>query len=147
MRRNFILDTGLIILLVVNLSTLGGGGSGSSFGAELRGHLHMISGVGLMLACLVHILLHIPWFRAVISGKAKGRIKLFMYSMVSSFFLLAFITGVSADTSTAAMRFHATTGLLVVFGLIHHILKHTRWIVFAGKKIIAGRRDDASAAI
>jgi hypothetical protein len=147
MTRNFILDIGLLMLLVVNLSTLGGGGSRSSFGVELKSHLHIISGTGLILVSLVHIALHIPWFRAVVTGKAKGQIKLVMYCMVTSFFLLAFISGLFADTSIAAGRFHRLTGSLVVVGLAHHILKHARWMVFAGKKIIAGRQDNAGTTI
>jgi len=147
MTRNFFLDIGLFMLLVVNLSTLGGNRSGSAFGAELESHLHIISGTLLMLASLVHIALHFPWFRAVVSGKAKGRIKLFMYSMVSIFALLAFISGFSVDTSTAAGRFHEMTGSLFMVGLTIHSIKHARWMVFAGKKIITGRRDDASEAI
>ena len=147
MTPNFFLDTGLMMLLVVNLSTLGGGGSGLTFGAELRSQLHVISGTGLILASLVHITLHIPWFRAVVSGKAKGRIKLFMYSMVFIFALLAFLSGHSADTSNAARRFHEMTGSLFIMGLIIHSIKHTRWMVFAGKKIIAGRQENISTTI
>jgi len=147
MTRNFILDIGLMMLLVVNLSTLGGGGSGSSFGAELRSHLHVISGIGLIFASLFHIMLHIPWFRAVVSGKVKGRIKLFMYSMVFIFALLTVLSGHSAGTSNVARRFHEMTGSLFMMGLTIHSIKHARWMVFAGKKIIAGRRGNASTTI
>ena len=147
MRRYFFLDTGLLLLLVVNLSTLGGGRAGTSFGAELRNHLHAISGIGLMFASLVHITLHLPWFRAVVTGKAKGRIKLIMYSMVAVFFLLAFLSAPAADVSTAAGRFHEWTGALAVAGMVIHSLKHLRWMVSAGRIILAGRPDDASAAI
>ena len=147
LRRNFALDGGLVVLLVVNLFTHEGGGAGSSFGAELMGHLHIVTGIGLMLASLVHIVLHLPWFRAVVTGKVNGRIKLFMYSMVTAFFILAFFTGLAADASTAAFRLHGLAGSLVVVGLTIHIIKHARWMVFAGKKLITRRREDTSSAI
>ena len=147
MRRYFFLNMGLWLLLVVNLSTLGGSRAGTSFSAELRSHLHVLSGIGLVLACLVHITLHLSWFRAVVTGKVKGRIKLLMYSLVSVFFLLACLSGPAADASTAAGRFHAWAGSLAIVGMIIHSLKHARWMVSAGKKILTGRRDVPGAAI
>jgi len=144
MTRNYILDIGLFMLLLVNLSSLGRGGVGSSFGAELKSHLHIVSGTGLILASLVHIILHVPWFRAVVTGKVKGRNKLFMSSMVSIFALLAFISGLSADTSTAASQFHEMTGSLALVGLTIHSIKHARWMVFAGKKIFTSKLDNVS---
>jgi hypothetical protein len=147
MTRNFSLDISLIMLLVVNLFTLGGGRSGSSFDAELMSHMHVISGTALILVSLVHITLHAPWFRAVVSGKAKGRIKLFMYSMVFIFALLAFLSGHSADSSSVARQFHEITGSLFILGLTVHIIRHARWMVFVGKKIFAGRQDNANTSI
>ena len=147
MRRNFFMDIGLVMLLLVNLITLGGGESGSSPGVELRSHLHAISGIGLMLAALAHIILHIPWFRAVMSGKVKGRVKLMMYGMVSTFILLAFISGPAADASVRAARFHSLAGSLALVGMVVHIVKHSRWMVSAGKKIITGGQDKASTTV
>ncbi len=145
MKRNFFMALSLFTLLLVNLITLGGGDPRTSFGSELRGHLHAISGIGLMLVALVHIILHISWFRAVINGKAKGRPKLFMYGMVSIFILLAFISGLVADGFIRVGRFHAFTGTITLLGMVIHSLKHTRWMVFAGKKILAGEKGKASS--
>jgi hypothetical protein len=147
MKRNFFMDISLVTLLVVNLITLGGGESGSSPGAELRSHLHAISGIGLMLVSLVHIILHIPWFRAVMGGKVKGRIKLLMYGMVSTFILLAFLSGPAADASATAGRFHEFTGSLALVGMAVHSVKHARWMGSAGKKIITGGQDKVSTTV
>ncbi len=146
MRRNFWIDISLVILLVVNVVTVAGGEAGTNFSAPLRSHLHAISGTGLMLIGLFHIILHIPWFRAVVNGKVKGRIKLFMYGMVSTFIMLGFISGIITNASVGIERFHETIGSLALVGLAIHSIKHVRWMILSGKKIFAARPEETSVA-
>ena len=142
--RNFWLDVSLLVLLGVNLATFGGARSGSSVAdLNLAGHLHIITGILLMLGCLVHIGLHWRWFQAVLTGKAKGRIKLFMNSMVVVFLLLAGLSGHAAASSLRASRFHSLTGSLALLGLFIHSVKHSRWMANVVKRLIANRQENA----
>lgn len=143
--RNFWLDIALFALLGVNLATLGEAQAATSAAdLSLGGHVHVFSGIFLTLICLVHIGLHWQWFRAVLTGKAQGGIKLFMNSMVTVFMLLAGASGHAALTSTAASRFHGLTGSLALVGLFIHSVKHLRWMASVTKKIIPGRRGNIS---
>jgi hypothetical protein len=142
--RNFWLDVFLLVLLGVNLATFGGVRSGSSAAdLNLAGHLHIFTGILLLIGCLVHIGLHWRWFQAVLTGKAKGRIKLFMNCLVMVFLLLAGMSGPTADASTTASRLHSLTGSLALLGLFIHSVKHTRWMASVVKILIAGRQENA----
>jgi len=143
--RNFWLDVALFALLGVNLAAFGGVRSGSSAAdLNLTGHLHIFTGILLLIGCLVHIGLHWRWFQAVLTGKAKGRIKLFMNSMVVVFLLLAGLSGHAAASSMRASRFHSLTGSLALLGLFIHSVKHSRWMANVVKRLIAGRQENAN---
>jgi hypothetical protein len=144
--RNFWLDLGLFALLVLNVATLAGprpdrAATAIGFGNQV----HIVTGVILALACLAHIVLHWGWFRAVLSGKAPGKVKLFMNGMVSLFLLLAAVSGPAALDSLRADRFHSLFGSLALIGLFIHSVKHLRWMAAMGKKLVNGGGEKVGA--
>ena len=141
--RNYWLDIALFVLLGVNAASLGGAQSGTLPGQpNVAWHAHVISGILLALACVVHIGLHGQWFQAVFTGKAGGRIKLGMNSMVMSMTVLAGVSGHAAITSASASRFHELTGAIALLGLFIHAVKHLRWLAAATRKLIASIRQE-----
>lgn len=137
--RNFWLDVALFLLLgldivAINLTRL-------EAANEHHGlHAHVIISILLTLGCLMHIGMHWQWFRAVLTGKAKGKIKLSMNSMVVIMMLLASLSGHAATTSSAAAGFHSLTGSMALIGLFIHGVKHTRWMAMIVKGLITNRQ-------
>jgi len=143
--RNFWLDVALFTLLGVNIATLADVRTGvSTTDLSIGAHIHLISGIILTFICLIHIGLHWQWIRAVLTGKAKGRIKLFMNSMVTLAMLLAGISGPFAHASTAAAQFHSATGFIALLGLLIHAIKHVRWMANVTKRFIPSRTGSIS---
>lgn len=135
--RNFWLDVFLFLLLGFNISAV------MTMPPQLYGvhaglawHIHAVTGILMTLGCLIHIGLHWQWFRAVITGKARGRIKLVMNSIVTLMVLLAGLSGHAALVSPAASHFHSLTGSLALIGLFIHGIKHMRWMALTGKRLI-----------
>jgi len=133
--RNFWLDVALCLLLGLDVAAI------SVTRPEIAGghtglHAHVIISIFLTLGCLVHTGLHWQWFRAVLTGKAKGKIKLVMISMVAVMMLLAGLSGHAALTSAAASNFHSFTGSMALIGLFIHGVKHTRWMASMAKRLI-----------
>jgi hypothetical protein len=134
---NYRLDMALFVLLVVNAAALGATRrTASAADLSLGGHVHAISGALLALACLVHIRLHWDWLRAVLAGRVRGRIKLFMNGMVTLALLLAGLSGQAALHSAAGDRFHALAGAIALLGLTVHAVKHLRWMASAAKNLV-----------
>lgn len=76
--RNYCLDVALFLLLGINIASLVLTHNDPSAGISPA---HIASGALLVLLSLVHICMHWRWFRAVLSGKAKGKIKVMMDSL------------------------------------------------------------------
>ena len=138
--RNFWLDMALFLLLgldiaAINITRLETAGEQHGFGL----HAHVIISILLTLGCLMHIVMHWQWFRAVLTGKAKGKIKLSMNSMVTIMLLLAGLSGHEALTSIAASNFHSFTGSMALIGLSIHGIKHIRWIYLTAKRLIGNQ--------
>ena len=143
--RNYWLDMALFVLLGVNAASLGGAGSGGTAGQPNPAwHVHVISGLLLALACVIHTGLHWGWFRAVVTGKASGRIKLVMNSMVVVMMVAAGASGHMATHSLVTRRFHDLTGAIALLGLFIHVVKHLRWMAAMTKKLVIGRQNGAS---
>jgi hypothetical protein len=139
--RNFWMDLALFLLLGLSITTLGGvRADAPRADLGLAGYLHVFSGIVLTLGCLVHIGLHWQWFRAVLTGKTKGRIKLVMNSLVAILLLLAGLSGRAALSSTAAAGFHSLTGSIALLGLFIHAVKHVSWMVSTTKRLTIGPR-------
>jgi hypothetical protein len=143
--RNFWLDIALFTLLGVNIATLTDVRTGvSAADLSVGSHIHVYSGIILTLGCLIHIGLHWQWFQVVLTGKAKGRIKLFMNSMVTLAMLLAGVSGPLAHASSQASRFHSAVGSIALLGLFIHAVKHLRWMASVTKKLVPGRKGSIS---
>jgi hypothetical protein len=135
--RNFWLDIALYLLLGANIAlvnltpqTIVGAHPGPGW------HVHAILGIGMTVGCLVHIVWHWQWIKAVLTGKAKGKIKLGMISMVTIMMVLAGLSGHEVMTSTAPGGFHSFTGSMALIGLFIHGVKHIRWMAMTSKRLI-----------
>ncbi|MGZ9221992.1 MAG: hypothetical protein ACXW4Q_07770 [Anaerolineales bacterium] len=136
--RNFWLDIILYLLLGVNIALVNlTPPAAEGVHPALGWHIHAMLGILLTLGCLIHIAWHWQWFQAVLTGKAKGKIKLGMITMVTVMMLLASLSGHDAMTSTAASSFHSFTGSLALVGLFIHGVKHIRWMALTSKRLIA----------
>jgi hypothetical protein len=135
--RNFWLDIVLYLLLGINIalvnitpqSTMG-------LHPRLGWHIHAVLDIAMAIGCLVHVTWHWQWFRAVLTGKAKGKIKLGMISMVTVMMVLAGLSGHEAMTSGATNSFHSLTGSMALIGLFIHGVKRVRWMVMPSKRLI-----------
>ena len=135
--RNYLLDMALFLLLGVNIVSLARPRAESLSGTSPA---HIISSILLTLACLVHIVWHWGWFRAVLTGKVKGKIKLSMNSMVTVMILLAGFSGFVAQASSAMDSFHTAVGSVALLGLFIHSVKHLHWMISTTKRLITGSR-------
>jgi len=138
--RNFWLDIALFLLLVldiaaINVTRLETAGEQHGFGL----HAHIIISILLTLGCLIHIVMHWQWFRAVLTGKAEGKIKLMMTSLVTIMMLLAGLSGHGALTSIAASNLHSFTGSMALIGLSIHGIKHIRWVYLTAKRLMGNQ--------
>ncbi len=133
--RNFWIDIILFVLLgmdiaLVTLSRRSPLGVQPGFGW----HAHTILSILLTFGCLVHIALHWRWFQAVLTGKAKGRMKLIMNSLVVLAMLVANISGHAVLASGAASRLHSLTGTFALMGWFVHGVKHARWMAMTARR-------------
>src|SRR5512136_1520443 len=101
----------------------------------LAWHAHAALSTLLTLGCLVHILMHWRWFVAVLTGKAKGRMKLIMNSLVILTMVIANVSGHAVLASSAVSMLHSLTGAFAMIGLFVHGIKHTRWIAMTAKRL------------
>lgn len=139
--RNFWIDILLFLLLgidiaLVTLTPQTPVGVHPGFGW----HIHVLISILLTFGCLVHVGLHWRWLIAVFSGKAKGRIKLIMNSLVVIAMLIANLSGHAVLESGAAGRLHSFTGILALIGLIVHAVRHSRWMILTAKRLTADPR-------
>jgi len=137
--RNFWLDICLYLLLGANIALVSltpPATAGVHPGFDW--HLHAMLGVCLTVGCLVHMVWHWRWFVAVLTGKAKGRIKLGMIVMVTVMMILASFTGHEAMTSASASGFHSFTGSMALIGLFIHSVKRIHWMALTAKRFITG---------
>ena len=137
--RNFWLDITLYLLLGINIALVSLTPQASA-GAHpgIGWHIHALLSILLTVACLLHIIWHGPWIYAVLTGKAKGRIKLGMITMVTGMMLLASMSGHEAMTSSAASNVHSFTGSMALIGLFIHGVKHIRWMAMVSKRLVTG---------
>jgi len=138
--RNFWLDAALFLLLgldiaALRITRLEAAGEHLGFGL----HAHVIISILLTLGCLVHIGYHWQWFKAVLAGKAKGKIKLIMISTVTIMMLLAGLSGHAALTSTAASNFHSFIGSMTLIGLFIHGVKHMHWMISVARRLLSNQ--------
>jgi hypothetical protein len=139
--RNFGLDVALYLLLGVNIALVNlSAQTTPGLQPGLGWHIHALLGILMTLGCLTHIVWHRRWFHAVLTGKARGKIKLGMISMVTVMMLLASFSGHEAMTSTSAVGFHSFTGSMALIGLFIHGVKHIRWMVMTSKRLITHGR-------
>lgn len=139
--RNFWLDIFLFLLLGADIALVGLPHRTSAAGIQPGSdwHLHAVISILLTLGCLLHILLHWRWFLAVLTGKAKGRMKLIMNSMVAIMLLLAGLSGPTAHLSAAAGNFHDVTGILALLGMSVHGIKHIGWMILTARRLTGGQ--------
>ena len=139
--RNFWLDVALYLLLVVNIALVNLTPPRiAGMHPGLGWHIHAVLGIATTAGCLVHIAWHWQWFRAVLTGKAKGRIKLGMISMVTVMMILAVLSGHEAMTSPATNSFHSFAGSMALIGLFIHSVKHIRWVALTSNRLITQDR-------
>jgi len=139
--RNFWLDVTLFLLLGLDIAAIGITRTETA-GEHAGLHAHVIISILLTLGCLTHIVMHWQWFRAVLTGKTKAKIKLSMNSMVVIMMLLAVLSGHAATICSAAAGFHSLTGSIALIGLFIHGVKHSRWMAMTAKKLITGGRQE-----
>lgn len=139
MLRNFWLDVLLFLLLGLDLALVGLTPRQSmGLHPSLGWHIHILISILLGLGCLVHVIWHRTWFQAVLAGKAKGKVKLVMNSLVILMILLASLSGHEAVASYAANRLHGLTGYLGLIGMVVHGLRHTPWMAMVTKRLVTG---------
>ncbi len=136
--RNFWIDIILFVLLALDialvcLSPRTPTGIHPGFGW----HAHAFISILLTSVCLIHVVLHWRWFLAVLSGKAKGRVKLIMNSLVVIAMVLADLSGHAMLESNAASRLHSLTGTFALIGLFVHTVKHTHWMILTARRLIS----------
>ena len=136
--RNFWLDVILYVLLganiaLVNLTPQNIPGIHPGF----SWHIHALLGILMAVGCLVHIVWHWQWCRAVLTGKAKGKIKLGMISMVTILMVLASLSGPDLLTFASPSNFHSFTGSMALIGLFIHGVKHVRWMAMMSRRLIS----------
>lgn len=137
--RSFWLDLSLFLLLgtdiaLVSLSRRTPAGIHPGFGW----HAHVLISILLTLACLIHIALHWRWFQAVLTGKARGKTKLIMISIVTVVMLLADLSGHGAVVSSGASGLHSLTGYTALVGLSVHAIRRAHWMAMITKRLITG---------
>lgn len=138
--RNFWIDIILFVLLGLNIALISlTPRSPTGIHAGLGWHAHALISILLTFVCLVHVILHWRWFLAVLSGKAKGRIKLIMNSLVVVTMLAANLSGHAGLASNAASRMHNAIGTFAMIGLFVHGIKHARWMVMMAKSLTGDR--------
>lgn len=137
--RNFLLNIILYLLVVANIAlvtlspeTTEGSHPGPGW------HLHAILGILMTVGCLLHTVWHWRWFQAVLMGKAKGKVRLVMISMITAMLLLAGLSGHGAMTSTSGSAVHSFTGSLALIGLFVHGIKRIRWMAMTAKRLATG---------
>jgi hypothetical protein len=137
--RNFLLNIILYLLVGANIALV-------TLSPELTEgahpgpgwHLHAILGILMTVGCLVHIVWHWRWFQAVLTGKARGKVRLVMISMITVMLLLASFSGHEAMTSVSSSGFHSFTGSLALIGLSIHGVKRIRWMALTARRLAAG---------
>lgn len=140
--RNFWLNIALYLLLGVNIALVNLTPQASAAAHPGIGwHIHALLGLLLTVGSLIHIIWHWPWIHAVLTGKAKGRIKLGMTTIVAVMMLLASLSGHEAMIS--ASGFHSFTGSMALIGLFIHGVKHIRWMAMVAKRFITGGQKSA----
>lgn len=134
--RNFWIDILLFLLLGMDIAlvslarrTPGGAHLGAAW------HIHVLVSILMSFVCLVHIILHWRWFQAVLTGKAKGRVKLIMNSLVILAMMIANLSGHALLESGAAGTLHRLTGYFALLGLFVHAVKHTRWMAMTARRL------------
>jgi len=137
--RNFWLDLSLFLLLgtdiaLISLSRRAPAGIHPGFGW----HVHVLISILLTLACLIHIILHWRWFQAVLTGKARGKTKLIMISIVTIVMLLADLSGHGAVVSSGASGLHSLTGYTALVGLSVHAIRRAHWMAMVAKRLLMG---------
>jgi hypothetical protein len=141
--RNFWLDVLLYLLLGFNIAAaLAIGPQGESALPGTAVHIHAISGMLLTLGSLVHIGMHWRWIIAVLTGKAKGKVKLIMLGMVTIMLLLAGLSGPGAHVSDSVAHFHSLTGSIALIGLLIHGIKRMLWMAITAKRLITHGRHE-----
>ena len=103
-------------------------------------HIHILINTLLTFGCLVHIALHWRWFQAVLTSKAKGRMKLIMQSIIIVMMLAANLSGHAVLASGVASRLHSLTGTFALLGLFVHAVRHTRWMAMTARRLAGDRR-------
>ncbi len=98
-------------------------------------HAHAFISILLTSICLIHIVLHWRWFLAVLTGKAKGRVKLIMNSLVVLTMLIANLSGHTIMESGAASTLHNLTGIFAMLGMFVHGVKHAHWMAITAKRL------------
>ncbi len=136
--RDFMIDIGLFLLLVVELAAVLSMPRGvSGHQASVSWHVHALLGIVLTGGCTLHAVLHWRWMAAVLAGKIKRPVKLIMDSMVSVMLVLAAISGHAAMTSAAAAGQHRVYGSIALLGLVVHGVKHMRWMASVARRLLA----------
>ncbi len=142
--RNFWIDIFLFLLLGLDIASITLArqtpvGIHPGFGW----HAHAFISILLTSICLIHVVLHWRWFLAVLSGQAKGRMKLIMNSLVVVTMLVANVSGHAMLETNAASQLHSLTGTFALIGLFVHAIKHARWMRVMAKRFVGGTRENA----
>jgi hypothetical protein len=134
--RNFWLDVVLYLLLSINLiEVMVNQRQTISIHPGIAWHIHALTSALLAAGSILHMIWHWQWLYAVLTGKAKGRVKLAMILMVTIFMILASLSGHGEMHSPAVSEFHNLTGSMAMIGLFIHGVKHSRWMISMAKKL------------
>ena len=147
--HNFWIDILLFLLLGIDIALVSFlRQTPSGYHPGIGWHIHAVISILLSLGCLVHVVLHLRWYQAVLTGKAKGKTKLIMQSLVVIVMLLANLSGHAVLASDTAGRLHSMTGILALLGMFIHGIRHMRWIVLTAKRLTGGqhRLEQASSS-
>ncbi len=142
--RNFWIDIILFLLLGLDIASVSlTPRLPAGIHPGLGWHVHAFISILLTFVCLVHVALHWRWLLAVLSGKAKGRGKLIMNSIVIIAMLIANVSGHEILISSIASRLHNLTGGFALLGLFVHAVRHTRWMAMVAKRFISDSTESA----
>ena len=137
--RNYILNIFLFLLLGIDIALVAflerqPAGAHPSLGW----HVHIFISILLTFGCLLHIGLHWRWYYAVLTGKAKGRMKLITGSLVIILVLLADLSGHTVLTFGPTNRLHSMSGYFALIGMSVHAISRIPWMASVTRRLVHG---------